>query len=138
MELLCHAEGNIWEIVVMTIDPIEVGDPLKEEGIQIRMEDHLIEGDILIGIEDFLEEEDGGGPPDGGRPLMVEDPLMEMGEPPGPPSGQGPPGPKGPPRPVRPVIMQTPHITLDTSALQGTFNTVGQSMLQLARAQGSD
>ena len=31
--------------------------------------------------------------------------------------------------------MQTPHITLDTSALEGTFNTVGQSMLQLAREQ---
>ena len=42
---------------------------------------------------------------------------------------------QGPPGPVRPVIVQTPHITLDTSALEGTFNTVGQSMLQLARAQ---
>ena len=31
--------------------------------------------------------------------------------------------------------MQTPHITLDTSALEGTFDTVGQSVLQLARAQ---
>ena len=36
---------------------------------------------------------------------------------------------------MRPVIVQTPHITLDTSALEGTFNTVGQSMLQLARVQ---
>ena len=36
---------------------------------------------------------------------------------------------------MRPVIVQTPHITLDTSALEGTFDTVGQSMLQLARAQ---
>ena len=36
---------------------------------------------------------------------------------------------------MRPVIVQTPHIMLDTSALEGTFNTVGQSMLQLARAQ---
>ena len=25
--LLCHAEGNIWEIVVMIIDHIEIGDP---------------------------------------------------------------------------------------------------------------
>ena len=71
-ELLCHAEGNIWEIVVMIIDPTEVGDTLKEEGIQVRMGDCLIEGDILIGIEDLLEgedilEED---------PLMVKDPLM--------------------------------------------------------------
>ena len=31
--------------------------------------------------------------------------------------------------------MQTPHITLDTSALEDTFDTVGQSMLQLARVQ---
>ena len=37
---------------------------------------------------------------------------------------------------MRPVIVQTPHITLDTSALEGTFNTVGQSMLQLAKVQG--
>ena len=69
-ELLYHAEGNIWEIVVMTIDPTEVGDPLKEEGIQISMGDHLIEGDILIGIEDLLEEEDILEK----DPLMVEDP----------------------------------------------------------------
>ena len=40
--------------------------PLKEEDIQIRMEDHLIEGGILIGIEDLLEEED----------ILEEDPLM--------------------------------------------------------------
>ena len=31
--------------------------------------------------------------------------------------------------------MQTPHITLDTSALEGTFDSVGQCMLQLARVQ---
>ena len=31
--------------------------------------------------------------------------------------------------------MQTPQITLDTTALENTFNTVGQSMMQLARAQ---
>ena len=61
----------------MTIDRIEVRDPLKEEGIQIGMEDHLIEGDILIGIEDLLEEE-GILEED---PLMVEDPLMEMEDP---------------------------------------------------------
>ena len=36
---------------------------------------------------------------------------------------------------MRPVIVQTPHITLDISALEGTFDTVGQSILQLARAQ---
>ena len=70
-ELLYHAEGNIREIVAMIIDPTEVGDPLKEEGIQIRMGDCLIEGDILIGIEDLLEEED----------ILEEDPLMSGGPP---------------------------------------------------------
>ena len=64
-ELQYHAEGNIQEIVARIIDPNEVRDPLKEEGIQIRMGDCLIEGDILIGIEDLLEEED----------ILEEDPL---------------------------------------------------------------
>ena len=31
--------------------------------------------------------------------------------------------------------MQTPQVTLDTSPLENTFDSVGQSMLQLARAQ---
>ena len=31
--------------------------------------------------------------------------------------------------------MQTPQVTLDMSALENTFDSVGQSMLQLARAQ---
>ena len=87
-ELLYHTEGNIWEIVVMIIDPIEVADPLKEEDTQIRMGDHLIEGDILIGIEDLLEEED--IPEEDNLvfeedPLMVEDPLMAMEDPLDPP-----------------------------------------------------
>ena len=47
-------------------------------------------------------------------------------------SGQGSQGPAGP---VRPIIVQTPQITLDTTALENTFDTVGQSMMQLARAQ---
>ena len=33
------------------------------------------------------------------------------------------------------MIVQTPQITLDTSPLEGSFDSVGQSMLQLARAQ---
>ena len=65
-ELLYHTEGNIQEIVAMIIDHTEVGDPLKEEDIQVRMVDCLIEGYILIGIEDLLEEED----------IQEEDPLM--------------------------------------------------------------
>ena len=33
------------------------------------------------------------------------------------------------------MVVQTPQVTLDTSALEITFDLVGQSMLQLARAQ---
>ena len=33
------------------------------------------------------------------------------------------------------MIVQTPQVTLDTTALENTFDTMGQSMLQLARAQ---
>ena len=36
---------------------------------------------------------------------------------------------------MRPIIVQTPQVTLDTTALENTFDTVGQSMMQLARAQ---
>ena len=36
---------------------------------------------------------------------------------------------------MRPVIVQTPQVTLDTTALENTFDAMGQSMLQLARAQ---
>ena len=45
------------------------------------------------------------------------------------------PGPPGPPGPVHPIIVQQPQVTLDTAMLENTFGTVGQSMLQLARAQ---
>ena len=33
------------------------------------------------------------------------------------------------------MIVQTPQVTLDTTALENTFDTMGQSLLQLARAQ---
>ena len=36
---------------------------------------------------------------------------------------------------MHPIIVQQPQVTLDTRALENTFGTVGQSMLQLARAQ---
>ena len=36
---------------------------------------------------------------------------------------------------MRAVIVQQPQVTLDTTTLENTFGTVGQSMLQLARAQ---
>ena len=63
-----------------------------------------------------------GGPPGNGIHLRQ-------------PGRQGPPGPTGPPGPVHPIIVQQPQVTLDTTALESTFGTVGQSMLQLARAQ---
>ena len=55
----------------------------EEEGIQIRMGDYPIEGDILIGIEDLLEEEDilEEDPLMVEDPLVVEDPLMAMEDP---------------------------------------------------------
>ena len=36
---------------------------------------------------------------------------------------------------MRPVLIQQPQVVLDTSALENTFDTMGQSMLQLARVQ---
>ena len=36
---------------------------------------------------------------------------------------------------MRPVLIQQPQVELDTSALENTFDTMGQSMLQLARVQ---
>ena len=36
---------------------------------------------------------------------------------------------------MRPIIVQTPQVTLDISTLENAFDSVGQSMLQLARAQ---
>ena len=36
---------------------------------------------------------------------------------------------------MHPIIVQQPQVTLDTTALENTFGTVGQSMLQLARTQ---
>ena len=36
---------------------------------------------------------------------------------------------------MRLIIVQTPQVTLDTTVLENTFDMVGQSMMQLARAQ---
>ena len=36
---------------------------------------------------------------------------------------------------MHPIIVQQPQVTLNTTALENTFGTVGQPMLQLARAQ---
>ena len=75
------------------------------------------------------------GPPDGGGPPDDGGPPNGNGGPPRCSSGQGPPGPRGPPGPVRPVIVQQPQVILDTTSLENTFDTMGQSMLQLAGVQ---
>ena len=36
---------------------------------------------------------------------------------------------------MRPIIVQTPQLTLDTTALENTFDTVRQFMMPLTRAQ---
>ena len=77
----------------------------------------------------------GGGPPDGGGPHDDGGPTDGNGGPPHHPNRIGPPGPRGPPGLVRPVVIQQPQVVLDTTALENTFNNMGQSMLQLARAQ---
>ena len=40
-----------------------------------------------------------------------------------------------PPGPVRPIIVQQTQVVLDTTSLENMFDTMGQSMLQLARVQ---
>ena len=75
-----HKEGNIPKRVVRIIiqigDHIGIGDPLKEEDIQVRMEDHPVKEDILM-MEGILEEEDILED----EPLMMEDLLMDMEDP---------------------------------------------------------
>ena len=80
-------------VVKMTIpigDHIGNGYPLKEKGIPIKVEGHLIEEGIPIGMgrppgrggysgggpPSGGRPPNDGGPPGGGRPLMMEDPLM--------------------------------------------------------------
>ena len=65
-------------MIIPTGGHIEIRDPLKGEDIQVRVEDHLIKEDILIGMEGLLREKD--IPEE--DPLMVEAPLMEMEDPP--------------------------------------------------------
>ena len=81
-----------------------------------------------------------GGPPDDGGPLMMEDPLMM----------EGPQEMEDCQEDLEDkdyqahqdlldqcvlILVQQPQLTLDTTTLENTFRTVGQSMLQLARAQ---
>ena len=69
-------------IIILIGDHIGIGDPLKEEDIQVRVEGHPNDEDILIGMEDLLEEEDILKEEDilEEDPLLVEDCLM-MGDP---------------------------------------------------------
>ena len=75
-------------MVIMSIeDHIGIRDPLKEEGIQVKVEGYLIKEDIWI--EDLLGEDipieieclpkEENIPEE--DPLMVEGPLMEMEDP---------------------------------------------------------
>ena len=72
--LLHHTGENILVRVVMILivveEHMEIGDPLKEEDIKVRMEGHHIEE--AIRIEDTLGE---------GIQIGVEDPLMDMEDP---------------------------------------------------------
>ena len=81
---LPHQEGgSIQEEMAMMMiieGHIEIGDPLREGDIQIKMEDPLTEENTqiedpleegTIEMEDPLEEED----------IQEEDPLMEMADP---------------------------------------------------------
>ena len=77
---------------------------------------------------------DGGPPDDGGSPGDGGS-SSGNGGPPRHPNRRGTPGPRGPPGPVRPVLIQQPQVVLDTTALENTFDYMGQSMLQLARVQ---
>ena len=75
------------------------------------------------------------GPPDGGGLPNDGGPPNGNGGPPRCSNGQGPPGPRGPPGPVRPLLVQQPQVILDTTSLENTFDTMGQSMLQLTTVQ---
>ena len=63
---------------------------------------------------------------------MVEGPLTDMEDPLDLPVDKDHQVLKDPPGPLRPIIVQTPQVTLDTYTLENTFDSVGQSMLQLA------
>ena len=60
---------------------------------------------------------------------------MIYGGPPRCPDRRGPQDLEIPLGPIRPVVVQQPQVVLDTTALENTFDNMGQSMLQLARVQ---
>ena len=111
------------DIIMIEVEGHQIEEMTKREVIQ-EEEDPLMMEDPH---DDGGPSDDGGPPNDGGPPGNGRH-LRHPGR-------QGPPGPPGPPGPVCPIIVQQPQVTLDTTALENTFGTVGQSMLQLARAQ---
>ena len=64
-------------MIISTGDHIEIGDPLKEGDIQVKVEGHWIGEDIPIEMEGLPEEEDiqKEDPLMVGDPLEMEDPL---------------------------------------------------------------
>ena len=77
----------------------------------------------------------GGGPPDDGGPPNDGGPSNGNGGPPRCPNRRETPGIREPRRPIRPLVIQQSQVVLDTTALENTFDNMGQSMLQLARVQ---
>ena len=117
------------DITRKEVEDHQIGMIIKVEGIQeeegpLMMEDPLMVEDPLM-MEHPLMMED---------PLMVEDPQEMVGcqEDLEDRDHQVHQDLQGL---VHPIIVQQPQVTLDTTALENTFGTVGQSMLQLARAQ---
>ena len=123
------------DIIRIEVEDHQIGKITKIEGIQEEEDPPDDRGPPDDGgsPDDGGPPDDGGSPDDGGPPDDRGPPGN--GRPPRQPGRQGPPGPPGPPGPVCPVIVQQPQVTVDTTALENTFGTVGQSMLQLARAQ---
>ena len=106
----------------------EVGD--HQIGKTTRVENIQEEGDPLMMEDPWMME----GPLMMENCLMMEDPQEMEGhqedlEDKDHQAHQDLPGP------VCPIIVQQTQVTLDTTTLENTFGTVGQSMLQLARAQ---
>ena len=111
------------DIIMMEVEGHQIEEMTRREVIQEEVDPPDDRGLL----DDGGPPGDGGPPDDGGPPGNGRHPRH--------PGRQGPPGPPGPPQPVCPIIVQQHQITLDTTTLENTFGTVGQSMLQLARAQ---
>ena len=117
-EVISEVEGHQIENPPMMVDPQMMVDP-------------LIMVDPLMMVDPLTMD---------GPPAMMEDPLMmedpqEMEDLQDDLEDEDHQAHKDLLDQCRPIIVQQPQVTLDTTALENTFGTVGQSMLQLARAQ---